>query len=105
MCDVSFISLELALPAGARLAGPDACLIALIKPQFEVGKGQVGRAGWSEIRPCTKRSAHGSAVGSPHSQGWHVQGVVESPITGPKGNREFLIAATRPTSSVQARPG
>jgi 23S rRNA (cytidine1920-2'-O)/16S rRNA (cytidine1409-2'-O)-methyltransferase len=93
VCDVSFISLELALPAALALAGPDALLIALIKPQFEVGKGQVGRGG--VVRDPTLHQAVCGRISRwlAAQPGWHVQGVIESPITGPKGNREFLIAA------------
>jgi 23S rRNA (cytidine1920-2'-O)/16S rRNA (cytidine1409-2'-O)-methyltransferase len=95
-CDVSFISLELALPPALALARPGACLIALIKPQFEVGKGQVGKGG--VVRDPALHQAVCARIGDwlAAQQGWQVQGVIESPITGPKGNREFLIAATGP---------
>jgi 23S rRNA (cytidine1920-2'-O)/16S rRNA (cytidine1409-2'-O)-methyltransferase len=94
-CDVSFISLELALPPALALAGPGASLIALIKPQFEVGKGQVGKGG--VVRDPALHQAVCARIAGwlAEQQGWHVRGVIESPITGPKGNREFLIAATR----------
>ena len=101
VCDVSFISLELALPPALALAAPDAWLIALIKPQFEVGKGQVGKGGVVRDpalhQAVCARIAHWLA----DQQGWHVVGVSESPITGPKGNREFLVAATRAGSPLQ----
>ncbi len=93
VCDVSFISLELALPPALGLAASDAWLIALIKPQFEVGKGQVGKGGVVREpalhRAVCARITHWLS----EEQGWHVVGVSESPITGPKGNREFLVAA------------
>jgi 23S rRNA (cytidine1920-2'-O)/16S rRNA (cytidine1409-2'-O)-methyltransferase len=103
VCDVSFISLELALPPALALAGPAASLIALVKPQFEVGKGQVGHGGVVRDpalhRAVCARIAHWLT----DQHGWHVLGVSESPITGPKGNHEFLVAARRATSCLQAR--
>jgi 23S rRNA (cytidine1920-2'-O)/16S rRNA (cytidine1409-2'-O)-methyltransferase len=105
VCDVSFISLELALPAALALAGPDALLIALIKPQFEVGKGQVGKGG--VVRDPALHQAVCARISrwlGAHC-GWRVQGVIESPITGPKGNREFLLAATRSRSSLASEAG
>jgi 23S rRNA (cytidine1920-2'-O)/16S rRNA (cytidine1409-2'-O)-methyltransferase len=94
-CDVSFISLELALPAALALAAPSALLIALIKPQFEVGKGQVGKGG--VVRDPALHDAVCARISRwlAGEQGWRVRGVVPSPITGPKGNHEFLIAADR----------
>ncbi len=94
-CDASFIGLEVVLPASLKLAAPGARLIALIKPQFEVGKGKVGKKGvvrepelHREV--CARISAWLSA-----RPGWRVLGVTESPITGPEGNKEFLIAAAK----------
>jgi 23S rRNA (cytidine1920-2'-O)/16S rRNA (cytidine1409-2'-O)-methyltransferase len=96
VCDVSFISLELALPAPLALAAPTALLIALIKPQFEVGKGQVGKGG--VVRDAALHEAVCARIARwlAEDQGWRVRGVIASPITGPKGNREFLVAADRP---------
>jgi 23S rRNA (cytidine1920-2'-O)/16S rRNA (cytidine1409-2'-O)-methyltransferase len=93
--DVSFISLRLALPAALALAKPDAPLVALIKPQFEVGKGRVGKGG--VVRDPALHEAVCAAIARWLSadQGWEVLGVTESPITGAKGNREFLIAARK----------
>jgi 23S rRNA (cytidine1920-2'-O)/16S rRNA (cytidine1409-2'-O)-methyltransferase len=95
VCDVSFIGLETVLPAPLALAAPGARLVALIKPQFEVGKGRVGKGGvvrdpalHAEV--CT-RIADWLAARS----GWRVLGVTESPILGPEGNKEFLIAAAK----------
>jgi 23S rRNA (cytidine1920-2'-O)/16S rRNA (cytidine1409-2'-O)-methyltransferase len=95
VCDVSFISLELALPPALALAGPAASLLALIKPQFEVGKGQVGQGG--VVRDPALHQAVCARITDwlTDQQGWRVLGVSESPITGPKGNREFLVAAKR----------
>jgi 23S rRNA (cytidine1920-2'-O)/16S rRNA (cytidine1409-2'-O)-methyltransferase len=95
VADVSFISLKLALPAALQLTRPGACLIALIKPQFEVGKGQVGKGGVVRDTTLHERVCADIAHWLEDDQRWHVLGLVESPITGPKGNREFLIAARR----------
>jgi len=94
-CDVSFIGLEQVLPAVLELAAPDARLLALIKPQFEVGKGRVGKRGVVrdpalQDEVCARISAWLAA-----RPGWTILGIAESPITGPEGNREFLIAARR----------
>jgi 23S rRNA (cytidine1920-2'-O)/16S rRNA (cytidine1409-2'-O)-methyltransferase len=93
--DVSFISLELALPAALALARRGARLIALIKPQFEVGKGQVGKGG--VVRDPALHDAVCARIARwlGGEQKWQVLGITLSPITGPKGNREFLIAARR----------
>jgi 23S rRNA (cytidine1920-2'-O)/16S rRNA (cytidine1409-2'-O)-methyltransferase len=96
VCDASFISLGLVLPAALELTHPRACLLALIKPQFEVGKGMVGKGG--VVRDPALHAAVCARIARwlADEQGWPVLGVTESPITGPKGNREFLIAARRP---------
>ncbi|MCC7017629.1 MAG: TlyA family RNA methyltransferase [Rhodospirillales bacterium] len=94
VCDVSFIGLEVALPAALALAAPGARLIALIKPQFEVGKGRVGKGG--VVRdPALHREVCERIEAWLTARGWRVLGVTESPITGPEGNKEFLIAALR----------
>ncbi len=95
VCDASFIGLEKVLPAGLALTRPGASLIALIKPQFEVGKGQVGKGGVvrdSEQHRAVCRRIEDWLNGRPD---WQVLGVIESPIKGPEGNVEFLIAARR----------
>jgi 23S rRNA (cytidine1920-2'-O)/16S rRNA (cytidine1409-2'-O)-methyltransferase len=91
VCDVSFISLTLALPAALALAAPGARLIALIKPQFEAARGEVGKGGIvrdpdARLRVCERISTWLSA-----QPGWQVLGVIDSPITGTDGNREYLI--------------
>ena len=93
VCDASFIGLETLLPAALALAAPGADLVALIKPQFEVGRGQVGKHG--VVRDPALHEAVCSRIEAwlAARPGWSVQGFVESPITGPKGNKEFLIAA------------
>ncbi|MBF0332950.1 MAG: TlyA family RNA methyltransferase [Alphaproteobacteria bacterium] len=93
-CDASFIGLATVLPAALALASPGARLVALIKPQFEVGKGRVGKGG--VVRDPALHDEVCEAIrdwvgGLP---GWSVLGVAESPILGPEGNKEFLIAAS-----------
>lgn len=91
--DASFISLLKLLPAPLALAAPGAHLIALIKPQFEVGKGQVGKGG--VVRDARLHAQVQERVSAFLSglDGWRVLGITPSPISGPKGNLEFLIAA------------
>ncbi|OFX13372.1 MAG: hemolysin [Alphaproteobacteria bacterium RIFOXYD12_FULL_60_8] len=95
VCDASFIGLEPVLPAALALTAPQAHLIALIKPQFEVGKGRVGKGG--VVRdPALHAEVCARIVAWVDSlPGWSVLGVTESPITGPEGNKEFLIGARR----------
>ncbi|MGB0627568.1 MAG: TlyA family RNA methyltransferase [Alphaproteobacteria bacterium] len=93
VCDASFIGLETVLPASMALAAPGTWLVALIKPQFEVGRDQVGKKG--VVRDLALHAAvcdriRGWLDGRP---GWQVTGLAESPITGPEGNKEFLIGA------------
>lgn len=95
VCDVSFIGLRVALPAALALAMSGADLVALIKPQFEVGPAGVGKGGI--VRDEALRQAACEAIREwlGAQPGWTVRGVVDSPIEGGDGNREFLIAATR----------
>ncbi|HEX3996008.1 MAG TPA: SAM-dependent methyltransferase, partial [Acetobacteraceae bacterium] len=93
VCDASFIGLATVLPACLALCTPRAWAVALIKPQFEAGPGAVGAKG--VVRDpavhhsvCEHIRAWWSCL-----PGWEVLGIVESPITGPEGNKEFLIAA------------
>jgi 23S rRNA (cytidine1920-2'-O)/16S rRNA (cytidine1409-2'-O)-methyltransferase len=95
VADVSFISLKLALPAALALAEPDAWLVALIKPQFEVSKGQVGKGGVVRDPALQQAVCDDIVRWLADQQGWPVLGIVESPIRGAKGNREFLVAARR----------
>lgn len=88
--DVSFIPLKLILPAVATFLHGE--LVALIKPQFEVGKGEVGKGGI--VRDDVKRTAAVDAVlASAHENGFAVKGVIESPIKGAEGNVEYLMYA------------
>ena len=93
--DASFIGLQTIPPAALALSTPGAWLIALIKPQFEVGREDVGKKGVVRdpalhAQVCETMSAWLSA-----QAGWSVAGVTTSPITGPEGNMEFLIGAEK----------
>jgi 23S rRNA (cytidine1920-2'-O)/16S rRNA (cytidine1409-2'-O)-methyltransferase len=99
VCDASFISLAKVLETPLTFARPDARLLALIKPQFEAGRGEVGKGGVVRdpaihARVCAEVRAWVEA------RGWTVAGIVPSPITGPEGNIEFLIAASRSVQGV-----
>jgi 23S rRNA (cytidine1920-2'-O)/16S rRNA (cytidine1409-2'-O)-methyltransferase len=92
--DASFISLRLVVPPVARLLPETAFILALIKPQFEVGKGQVGKGG--VVRDPEKRKAViRDLTAFFHESGWGTGGHIPSPILGPKGNQEFLILLNR----------
>lgn len=95
VCDASFIGLRTILPAPLGLCAPGAFAVALIKPQFEAGPGQVGRGG--VVRDPALHRAICDSISNWWADlpGWQVLGVTESPITGPEGNKEFLIAARR----------
>ena len=94
-CDASFIGLATLLPAPLALATEDARLVALIKPQFEAGPREVGKGG--VVRDPAVRAAVCERVAAwlAARPGWHVVGIVESPVEGPAGNREFLLYARR----------
>ncbi len=93
--DVSFISLTKVLPKAAELVKPHGVIVALVKPQFEVGKGEVGRGGI--VRDPVKRErALAGIVQFAKTMGLIVKGVMPSPITGQKGNVEFLIHLVKP---------
>ncbi len=95
VCDASFIGLRTVLPAPLALCAPGAWAVALIKPQFEAGPGQVGARG--VVRDPAVHEAVCATIRDWWSAlpGWSVLGLAESPITGPEGNREFLIAAIK----------
>ena len=92
--DVSFISLKKALPAPLSLARESARLVALVKPQFEVGRAGVGKGGVVRDSDLQTRAVEAIAAFLEQS-GWRVEGQVESPILGGDGNREFLITAVK----------
>ncbi len=91
--DVSFISLKLVLPAALALARTPACLLALIKPQFEAGRGRAKRGIVRD--PLVHAAVCDDIAALVTSHGWKVVGIVPSPISGGDGNREFFIAAHR----------
>lgn len=96
VCDVSFISLELALDSVLNLIVPGGWALALIKPQFEAGKSNLGKNGVvSDPDMHAKICARIEAWLSAHPSGWDVDGIIESPIKGPQGNVEFLIGARK----------
>ena len=88
--DVSFISLKIVVPAALQFLQPNSQILALIKPQFEVGKGKVGKGG-----VVRENSLHRKVIDQLklyfNQLGLNVKGVIPSPILGPKGNREFVI--------------
>jgi 23S rRNA (cytidine1920-2'-O)/16S rRNA (cytidine1409-2'-O)-methyltransferase len=93
VCDASFIGLRTALPAALALAAPGAHLVALIKPQFEVGKGRVGKGGIVREPALHAEVCATISEWLANQPGWRVLGITESPIEGADGNKEFLIAA------------
>lgn len=95
VCDASFIGLRTVLPPALSLCRPGGWAVALIKPQFEAGRAEIGAKGVvrdPEVheRVCAEIRAWWEGL-----DGWEVLGIEASPITGPEGNREFLIAARR----------
>lgn len=93
--DLSFISLKLILPAVRAILKPGGHALLLVKPQFEVGKGEVGKGG--VVRDDVKRLAALEAVaGAARALGFEVLGHAESPIEGPAGNREWLLGLRLP---------
>jgi 23S rRNA (cytidine1920-2'-O)/16S rRNA (cytidine1409-2'-O)-methyltransferase len=94
VCDASFIGLAKVLGPALGLAKPGARLVALVKPQFEAGRDEVGKGG--VVRdPLVHRRVCDQATEWVALQGWTVLGVTESPITGPEGNKEFLLGAVK----------
>jgi 23S rRNA (cytidine1920-2'-O)/16S rRNA (cytidine1409-2'-O)-methyltransferase len=90
-CDVSFISVTLILPAAAPLLRPGGQMVILIKPQFEVGKGQVGKGGIVRD-PQLHQAACQRVSDAVHELGFET-GIMDSPILGAEGNKEFLLYA------------
>jgi len=96
VCDASFIGLATVLPTPMSFAASGAWIAALIKPQFEAGRGNVGKNG--VVKDNTVREAVVDRIQNwlANDMGWQVMGITESPITGAEGNVEYLIAATKP---------
>ncbi|WP_084787865.1 TlyA family RNA methyltransferase [Sphingomonas yabuuchiae] len=94
VCDASFIGLAKVLERPLSFAKPGARLLALIKPQFEAGREEVGKGG--VVRdPTVHQRVCDQVIAWLSDSGWQVAGVTQSPITGPEGNIEFLVAASR----------
>lgn len=94
VCDASFISLAKVLERPLELAADQCRLVALIKPQFEVGRDEVGKGG--VVRdPALHRRVCEEVRAWLVASGWQVEGITQSPITGPQGNVEFLVCARR----------
>jgi len=98
VCDVSFISVTKALGPALSLVRPGGWLVCLIKPQFEAGRAALGKGG--VVKTVEDRARAIELVRSflKTQMGWQVSPVIESPITGPDGNHEYLIAAQKPAS-------
>lgn len=96
--DVSFIGLAKALPAALALARPAADLVALVKPQFEVGPGRVGKGGLVKDE-AAQAEALAAVGGFLEASGWTIRATADSPIAGGDGNREFLLWAEKKTAA------
>ena len=94
VCDASFIGLAKVLDAALGLARPGANLVALIKPQFEAGRDEVGKGGVVRDEAVRQRVCD-EAADWVRAKGWSVLGIERSPITGPEGNVEFLLGAVK----------
>ncbi len=95
VCDVSFISLKLALPPALDLVRPGGSLIALIKPQFEAGREALGKGGIVRDGNVLEIVCEDIRTWLENVQGWQVAGIIPSPVAGADGNVEFLISARK----------
>ncbi len=95
VCDASFISLKSVLPATMALTKPDARVLALIKPQFELPRDKIGDGGVVRDASLHMQVCADITAWMNHQPGWNVTGICQSPITGPEGNIEFLLAAIK----------
>ena len=95
VCDASFISLKKIIPSGLSFLKTDGWLAALIKPQFEVGKGLVGKGGVVRDSQLHQDVINDIEFWIKNEMNMNLLGVTESPILGPSGNREFLIVAIK----------
>ena len=95
VCDASFISLATVLPAPLALTRPGAHLVALVKPQFEAGRGRVGKGGVVRDPEVRREVCEAVRTWLETLDGWSVLGLEESPVRGPEGNVEYLVAAAR----------
>jgi len=95
VADLSFISLKLALPPALSMAASGAWLVALVKPQFEVGPAHVGKGGIVRDEEMQRAALADIVAWLSSAGGWSVAGTTESPVKGGDGNREFLLAARK----------
>jgi 23S rRNA (cytidine1920-2'-O)/16S rRNA (cytidine1409-2'-O)-methyltransferase len=95
VCDASFISLAKVLERPLDFAAPRCRLLVLVKPQFEAGRGEVGKGGVVRDPAIHARVCDAAAAWLAAQPGWTVTGITQSPITGPEGNVEFLLAGER----------
>ena len=95
VCDASFISLKKILPEPIKLCAKNAKLIALIKPQFEVGKKNISKGGVVKDEDLRNKCCEEIRLWFESTMKWKVNNIIESPITGPKGNIEYLIYANK----------
>ncbi|WP_350332999.1 TlyA family RNA methyltransferase [Coralliovum pocilloporae] len=93
--DVSFISLKLALPPALDLAEPDALGVFLVKPQFEVGRANIGKNGLVRDSELARSMPDQIAEWLTKEYGWQLIGITDSPIVGGDGNQEYLLAARK----------
>ncbi|MGZ8282260.1 MAG: TlyA family RNA methyltransferase [Allosphingosinicella sp.] len=98
VCDASFISLAKVLDTALDLAAPGARLVVLVKPQFEAERGEIGKGGVVRDAAVHDRVC-AAAADWLRGRGWEVAGLTQSPITGPEGNVEFLLAALKPAEA------
>ena len=94
-CDASFIGLATVLRAPLALTAEQAQLVALVKPQFEAGPASVGKGGVVRDPEIHREVCERATAWVAAQPGWSVMAIVESPILGPEGNREFLLYARR----------
>jgi 23S rRNA (cytidine1920-2'-O)/16S rRNA (cytidine1409-2'-O)-methyltransferase len=95
VADLSFIGLKLALPQSLAMAASGAWLVALVKPQFEAGRENIGKGGIVRDEAVQNAVLEDIAMWLPSNAGWSVVGTMDSPVRGGDGNREFLIAARK----------
>ena len=95
VCDASFIPLRTVLPAPLALTRPGAHMVALVKPQFEAGRARVGKGGVVRDPDVRREVCEAVRAWLESLKGWSVLGLEESPVRGPEGNVEYLIAAVR----------
>lgn len=95
VCDVSFISLKLALPPALMLAAPGAFAVILVKPQFEAGRLAIGKDGLLKQPEDAPRIADDLAAWLGDQPGWRVTGLIPSPIAGGDGTREYLLGGVK----------